>query len=81
MENSDFWYMDDGPLSRLLCEDVQDNDDNQPEVVNPCCACDEAKYEVTESSFNQLPTISIRKFEYNLIIKWLAQYEIVPGLN
>lgn len=47
MENSDFWYMDDGPLSRLLCEAVEDNDDNQPEVVNPCCACDEAKYEVT----------------------------------
>ncbi|XP_021918069.1 spondin-1-like isoform X3 [Zootermopsis nevadensis] len=47
VENSDFWYMDDGPLSRLLCEAVEDNDDNQPEVVNPCCACDEAKYEVT----------------------------------
>jgi hypothetical protein len=25
---------------------VQDNDDKQPEVVNSCCACDEAKYEV-----------------------------------
>jgi hypothetical protein len=48
VENRDSWYMDDGPLSHLLCEDVQENDDNQPEVVNPCCACDEAKYEVTD---------------------------------
>ena len=47
VENRDTWYMDDEQLSHLLCEDVQDNDDKQPEVVNSCCACDEAKYEVT----------------------------------
>ncbi|XP_069679173.1 spondin-1-like isoform X2 [Periplaneta americana] len=47
VESRDYWYMDDGPLSRVLCEDVQENDDDQPEVVNPCCACEEAKYEVT----------------------------------
>ncbi|XP_023721830.1 spondin-1 isoform X3 [Cryptotermes secundus] len=47
VENRDFWYMDDGPLSHLLCEDVRENDDNQPDIVNPCCACEEAKYEVT----------------------------------
>lgn len=46
MENRDTWYMDDEQLSYLLCEKVQDNDDKQPEVVNSCCACDEAKYEV-----------------------------------
>lgn len=50
VENRDTWYMDDEQLSRLLCEDVQDNDDKQPEVVNSCCACDEAKYEVTFES-------------------------------
>jgi hypothetical protein len=45
--------MDDEQLSRLLCEDVQDNDDKQPEVVNSCCACDEAKYEVTRISVSK----------------------------
>ncbi|KAJ9594398.1 hypothetical protein L9F63_014188, partial [Diploptera punctata] len=34
VENRDNWFMDDGPLSR-------------PEVMTHCCACDEAKYEVT----------------------------------
>jgi hypothetical protein len=50
VENRDTWYMDDEQLSHLLCEKVQDNDDKQPEVVNSCCACDEAKYEVTHNS-------------------------------
>jgi hypothetical protein len=50
VENRDFWYMDDGPLSHLLCEDVRENDDNQPDIVNPCCACEEAKYEVIDLS-------------------------------
>jgi hypothetical protein len=49
VENRDTWYMDDGQLSHLLCEDVEDND-KQPEVVNSCCACNEAKYEVTFES-------------------------------
>ena len=53
MENRDTWYMDDEQLSRLLCEDVQDNDDKQPEVVNTCCACNEAKYEVTCNSVSK----------------------------
>lgn len=52
MENRDFWYMDDGPLSHLLCEDVRENDDNQPDIVNPCCACEEAKYEVIDLSLS-----------------------------
>jgi len=53
VEDRDTWYMDDEQLSRLLCEDVQDNDDKQPEVVNSCCACDEAKYEVTCNSVSK----------------------------
>lgn len=52
MENRDTWYMDDGQLSHLLCEDVEDND-KQPEVVNSCCACNEAKYEVTCNSVSK----------------------------
>ncbi|XP_071452758.1 spondin-1 isoform X2 [Hetaerina americana] len=47
VESRDVWYMDEGPLTRELCEEVQENHDEQPLVVDPCCACDEAKYEVT----------------------------------
>lgn len=46
VEHRDVWYMDDGLLSRELCEDIRENQDEQPEVIDPCCACDEAKYEV-----------------------------------
>lgn len=47
VENRDQWYMDDGELTKELCEEVQENEDMQPEVIYDCCACDEAKYEVT----------------------------------
>ncbi|XP_069946233.1 spondin-1-like [Cherax quadricarinatus] len=47
VENRDVWYMDDGELSKELCEEVQENDDMQPEVIYDCCACNEAKYEVS----------------------------------
>ncbi|KAF4523631.1 hypothetical protein B566_EDAN010140 [Ephemera danica] len=34
-------------FSRKLCEDVQESLDEQPQIIDPCCACDEAKYELT----------------------------------
>lgn len=46
IEHRDVWYQDDGPLSKMLCEEVQESHDTQPEVLEHCCACDEAKYEV-----------------------------------
>ena len=39
--------MDDGELTKELCEEVQETFDMQPEAILDCCACDEAKYEVT----------------------------------
>ncbi|XP_059608919.1 spondin-1-like [Phlebotomus argentipes] len=47
IEHRDVWYMDDGPLSKMFCEDEQDSIDVQPIIEDPCCACQEAKYEVT----------------------------------
>lgn len=38
--------MDDGDLTKVLCEEITESDDIQPPVLNKCCACDEAKYEV-----------------------------------
>ncbi|GFY46787.1 spondin-1 [Trichonephila inaurata madagascariensis] len=46
-ENREVWYMDEGGLIRELCEEEQENQDEQPEIIEDCCACDEAKYELT----------------------------------
>merc|ERR1711936_250662 len=44
VERNDFWFMDDGALTYHICED--DSPMATPPVVEPCKACDEAKYEV-----------------------------------
>lgn len=46
VEHRDVWYQDDEQLTRTLCEDIQENHDKQPDVLEECCACNEAKYEV-----------------------------------
>lgn len=47
VERKDLWYMDDTSLVKVICEEEGDNHDEQPEIMEKCCACDEAKYEVT----------------------------------
>lgn len=44
VERKDVWFMDDGALTYTFCED--DSPMGTPPLVEPCCACDEAKYEV-----------------------------------
>lgn len=47
IEHRDVWFMDDGALSKTLCEDEADASDIEPFIINECKACDEAKYELT----------------------------------
>ncbi|XP_042863867.1 spondin-1-like isoform X1 [Penaeus japonicus] len=47
VETRDVWYMDDGELTKELCEEMQESKNKQPEIIHDCFACDEAKYEVT----------------------------------
>ncbi|XP_020800952.1 spondin-1 [Drosophila serrata] len=47
MQHRDVWFMDDGFLTKRMCEEEADDIDTQPSIVDPCCACDEAKYELT----------------------------------
>lgn len=47
IEHRDIWFMDDGALSKTLCEDEADSYDLQPLILLECKACDEAKYELT----------------------------------
>ncbi|XP_053961979.1 spondin-1 isoform X2 [Anastrepha ludens] len=46
-QHRDVWFMDDGFLTKRICEEEVDDVDTQPSIVDPCCACDEAKYELT----------------------------------
>lgn len=46
VESRELWFADDNGLTKELCADPQENEDEQPEINEPCCACDEAKYEV-----------------------------------
>src|SRR6218665_1978931 len=39
--------MDEDGLTRTLCEEESANHEEQPEINDQCCACEEAKYEVT----------------------------------
>jgi hypothetical protein len=39
--------MDNGRLSLQLCEAKVAEHSKPDEIVEPCCACEEAKYEVT----------------------------------
>lgn len=60
------WFMDDGPLTKTFCEDDQSATDFQPLIMDPCCACDEAKYEV--SQLKLIKFLKIKKQKRNKII-------------
>ncbi|KAH8386233.1 hypothetical protein KR200_007341 [Drosophila serrata] len=48
-QHRDVWHMDDGGLTRRICEEVVDDVESQPTTPSvdvPCCACDEARYEL-----------------------------------
>lgn len=44
--SDDSWYMDDGSLSKEFCEQQSESLDGQPDILDKCCACNEAKYEI-----------------------------------
>ncbi|KAJ6647455.1 Spondin-1 [Pseudolycoriella hygida] len=46
IEHRDVWYMDDGPLTKEFCEKPRELDDEH-RIPIVCCACTEAKYELT----------------------------------
>ncbi|KAK0182978.1 hypothetical protein PV327_001057 [Microctonus hyperodae] len=47
METPETWFMDEGNLVRVICQDPKAIEDDPGPVLPECCACDEAKYEVT----------------------------------
>uniref|UniRef100_A0A1Y1JWI6 Spondin-1 n=1 Tax=Photinus pyralis TaxID=7054 RepID=A0A1Y1JWI6_PHOPY len=47
VESRDVWYNEGSSLVKRFCKEEKRNGDVQPYVLQHCCACDEAKYEVT----------------------------------
>lgn len=63
LQHRDVWFMDDGGLTRRVCEEVVDDIESQKkdDEETPCCICDEARYEVDHMfmNLNKDYTISI----------------------
>lgn len=53
--------MDDGALTKQLCPENEFGQD-EGENFEPCCACDEAKYEVSSIAFITLKLLVVRSF-------------------
>ncbi|KAM7345254.1 spondin-1-like [Cochliomyia hominivorax] len=49
LQHRDVWFMDDGGLTKRICEEIVDDVESQKKDSQemPCCACDEARYEIT----------------------------------
>ncbi|XP_055693331.1 spondin-1 [Lutzomyia longipalpis] len=77
IEHRDVWYMDDGPLSKMFCEDEQDTIDVQPIIEDPCCACQEAKYELTFEGLWSRHTHP-KDFPSN---RWLTRFSDIIGAS
>ena len=52
LENADNWYADDGDLSRQLCELIEIQKGKTGDDEGECCACDEAKYQVSKHVYH-----------------------------
>lgn len=46
IKNKGQWFMDEGELTKTICPET-DGGPDENETGEPCCACDEAKYEVS----------------------------------
>uniref|UniRef100_A0A1I8PW00 Spondin-1 n=1 Tax=Stomoxys calcitrans TaxID=35570 RepID=A0A1I8PW00_STOCA len=49
VQHRDVWFMDDGSLTKRICKESVDDLESQKrdEESKECCACDEARYEIT----------------------------------
>ena len=52
IESTSTYYMDDGSLTRHMCEQETESLDEQPEILSECCACDEAKVRESPVDFS-----------------------------
>lgn len=76
LQHREVWHMDDGGLTRRICPETTDDVESQPSATSveaPCCACDEARYEVS-LSYSMIPVISVSSiFKANLRERLVAK--------
>ncbi|XP_015109326.1 spondin-1 isoform X2 [Diachasma alloeum] len=46
-ESPETWFIDENSIAKMVCQDPRVEEDDPGPVLSECCACDEAKYEVT----------------------------------
>ena len=69
METVETWYMDEGGLVRTVCQDPKAIEDDPGPILPECCACDEAKYEVTfEGLWSRNTHPKVRRRSIKLLI-------------
>ncbi|XP_022238812.1 spondin-1-like isoform X2 [Limulus polyphemus] len=77
IEIRELWYMDDGGLTKELCEKEQETRDGHPAIIANCCACNEAKYEVEFEGLWSRQTHP-KDFPSN---EWMTQFLDITGAS
>jgi hypothetical protein len=77
VEDHQLWYKDDEHLNLELCEDDRRSESDQPELDFPCCACDEALYEVLVSSVSNLFAPIVKGLKFNSAVKVILDYQSI----
>ncbi|XP_044749130.1 spondin-1-like [Coccinella septempunctata] len=77
VENKESWFSEDGLLTKIMCEEASENEDLQPVVLEECCACDEAKYELV---FEGLWTRNTHPQDYPSNI-WYTKFGDIVGAS
>lgn len=58
--------MDDDQLSKRICEESNESNDENADIVYECCACDEAKFEVCKLLYDYFKINSLLIYKIQL---------------
>uniref|UniRef100_A0A1A9WV31 Spondin-1 n=1 Tax=Glossina brevipalpis TaxID=37001 RepID=A0A1A9WV31_9MUSC len=79
LQHRDVWFMDDGGLTKRICEEVIDDLESQKKDLEErlCCACDEARYEI---SFDGLWSRNLHPKDFPSRL-WTARFSDIVGAS
>jgi hypothetical protein len=81
VEDHELWYKDDERLNLELCEDEQRSESDQPDLDFPCCACDDALYEVLVSCIINLFMLIVNRLKLNSTGKAILDYQHIRQIR
>ncbi|XP_037954007.1 spondin-1-like [Teleopsis dalmanni] len=78
VQHRDIWFMDDGGLTKRICKEIVDETESQNSLssMQPCCACDEARYEIT---FERLWSRNLHPKDFPTNV-WLTHFSDMLGV-